>query len=153
FDLTPENPDDAAGTLLQLDSCAPGGTPFPGEPFDLGRLTVLNYSGQPTVLQVRQPLPAMPGFACPSFLLCDAPVFSQHCMAPTLGSSDLVFDVALNPASCNSGVFIVENLTLDTHEAANDGAAGPITTMQSLSAARTFLVTVQGTASLSAPST
>jgi hypothetical protein len=73
-------------------------------------------------------------------------------MSPVVGSENIVYEVALTSPSCvytsPSCVFTTEDLQLDTREAGNDGAAGPVTTNQPLDDQRWFLVTVQGTTSL-----
>lgn len=56
-------------------------------------------------------------------------------------------------ASACTTPFANEALLLDTHEASNDGAAGPVSTSQVLDDRHSFLITVQGTFSRWPPST
>lgn len=152
FDLTPADPSDRAGTTVLFSACQPAPAPAAGRQIDFGTISVLNFGGTTTALRIRRKLPAeSPTMLCPRFFLCDNPLFSPQCMGPALDGTDLVFEAFLNTQPCLAVPFLPETVQLDAHEAANDGAAGPISTNQLLDRRKFALVTVDGTASLEAP--
>jgi hypothetical protein len=67
---------------------------------------------------------------------------------PGLFALALVLSVALaGAAQANGGSGVSETLWLDSYEAANDGAAGPVSTTKPLKDGRLYLVEVRGTLS------
>lgn len=81
---------------------------------------------------------------CARFFLCDQPFLSPVCMNAPQGS-DIVFETRLT--LFQEPPFEMETLSLDTREA-DDGAAGPVATAQTLNSTKQFLITVQGNFSL-----
>jgi hypothetical protein len=138
-------------TLL-FDTCQPE-SPLPGSIVDFGTIGVINSAGGATTLRIRHRIPpGDPAMPCARFFLCDAPFNSPACMSPILSGGDIVYEVTLNGSECVPPPFATENLELDTHDATNSGAAGPVSTAQVLDSRQWFVVTVTGTASLTAPS-
>ena len=137
---------------MLLSTCQPP-APQPGSLVGLGTIGVLNLTGNTTTLRIRakQP-PGDPSMPCPRFFLCNAPLPSTVCMNPAI-VGDIVFEDTLRAGSCSLPPFTTEDLQLDTHEASSDGAAGPVSTRQPLDSRKWYLITVQGTASLTGSST
>lgn len=74
------------------------------------------------------------------------PVLGQLCYTVVGLSPGPVEGLRSNTACLQyTPVFIPEVMTLDLHEAADDAAAGPVVTTQSLISGREFLVTIEGT--------
>ena len=75
MDLTPNDPTDRVGINIAFPVCQTGPR------VALGTLNVFNLSGGPTQLSVkRRNIPSNPGWACPLFTVCDAPMYSAVCM-------------------------------------------------------------------------
>jgi len=75
---TSTDPNDNSGLNINFPTCV---EPSSGN-IPLGTISVFNVSGSPTTLLVkRHNRPSNPGYQCPLFVTCNAPVYSKLCMS------------------------------------------------------------------------
>lgn len=100
LDLTPQNPNDAAGVSIFFPSCRPSSVqPFERGRTDFGRLIVYRAGGGLTDLIVNPKMPPdNPAMPCARVLGCDSPFFTPRCMTVRVGS-DGAFRGRLRPAT------------------------------------------------------